>query len=140
MLRLETVEDFEKVKKLLDNPKSQSYEYRVKDFGFCTACNRITGFEENELEGRCQKRCLSCRRIFEFRPEHGAGECYFSQDDQEYCCFVSEGQTDLIKELERIYSRKHQNKLFREELERSITKHKAEERKIKNMVRRLAKL
>ncbi len=140
MLQLETVEDFERVKKLLDNPNSQSHEYRVKDFGFCTACNRITGFEENESENGCQKECLSCHRIFKFRPEYGAGECYFSQDDQQYCYFMSERQIGPSKELERLYSRKHQKKLFREELERSIVKYKAEERKAKRKVRRLAKL
>lgn len=142
MIRLETVEDFEKVRKALDDPKSFSYQFCIKSFGFCTACNRLTEFDDDNSMDSCHRKCLSCKRIFKFSYDgvkHTSGECYFCQDEHEYFIFVSQDQNPR-KEYEKLHSREYQDKLFARELEARIRKLKQEIRKSNNLVRRFAKL
>ena len=149
MIRLETVEDFEKAKKILADPKSQSHEYWIKNFGFCSGCNRLTEYFEytstiGEGNKRSYKTCFGCNRSFEFKYDgikYVAGECYFSYDEQEYRVFLSESdKPELIEELERLYSRKQQIKFFKEKLEIKIAGLKREMRTNNRTIRRLAKL
>lgn len=147
MVRLETVEDFEvedfeKVKKALDDPNSKPHQYCVKNFGFCTACNRLTEFAGNYSSEYCYIVCWSCNRLFEFKYDgikHTAGECYISHDEQEYCTVLNDSH-DLIKEFEQLHSREHQRKLFAKEREAYIRKLKRNIKESNKKVRRLAKL
>lgn len=142
MVRLETVEDFEKVKPALDDPNSKSYQYCVKRFGFCTACNKLTEYDDDGPTSFGCRMCLSCKRVFEFRFDeikYAAGECYVSHDRQEYYTLLS-CEHYLIKEFERLHSREHQMKLFDKERETYIKKLKRNVKESNNKIRRLAKL
>lgn len=65
MVRLETVEDFEKAKKALKNYNSQPWEYRVRPHGYCTFCFKITEFVPACDSQMFAKECLNCKSNFE---------------------------------------------------------------------------
>ncbi len=142
MTPLETVEDFEKLSKVIKNPKSKSYEYCVKCFGFCTACNRITEYEDAFPQTLCKRKCLSCNRIFKYEPTGGAGECYISPDKQNYWLYFSDNDAyaESLKELQRVYSRNYQKKLFAAKRKSYIKKLKKDVKGLNSKIQRLVKL
>lgn len=141
MLQLETVEDFEKVRKVLDDPRSRPDQFRIRSFGFCSACNRLTEFCDYNSDDKCKRMCLGCNRVFQFHPEVGAGECYQSNDGQWYETLMCESRDPVtIKKYLQLYSREYQYRFFKTMLEKQIRRFKTEERKIKRKIKQLAKL
>ena len=64
MIRLETVEDFEKVAKALKDPKSKLFQYMVHSFGFCKLCNMVTEYNGvGSIEG-AYVTCHLCKETF----------------------------------------------------------------------------
>lgn len=136
MLRLETVEDFERVRKALDNPRSSSDEYRVKDFGFCCFCDRITEYRIEPENEWGIIFCFQCKMTF--KPGHHMD---YSKNNPEgpYITHIPR-ESDTGERLHYLRSRVQQTTYFLEMLEQFIGRQKTEERKIRNTIRRLAKL
>ena len=126
MVRLETVEDFEKVRDALNDPQSRLCDYLVREFGYCISCGSVTDYTYDE--GGLINRyivCLSCQNMSRAR-------------------FLFTGNVDIPFEaqekIRELHSRERQREFFQEALEEFIKKHKARERQVRNETRQLAKL
>ena len=115
-MRLETVEDFEKVAQALKNPKSKPCHYQVRDFGYCRKCHAVTEFDGSfSLEGT-YVTCLRCKRNFTW-PQLVPG-C----EPAEMYVVTDEGENSMPKsaqdEIRRLNSREAQLGFFLELLEK----------------------
>ena len=61
--RLETVEDFERVAKALQDPNAMPHKYVVKSFGYCLNCESVVEYEGNYGPEWFQETCLKCKTI-----------------------------------------------------------------------------
>ena len=61
--RLETVEDFERVAKALQDPNAKLHEYTVKSFGYCLNCENVVEYEADYGPEWFQQTCLHCNGI-----------------------------------------------------------------------------
>lgn len=134
-MRLETVEDFERVAKVFKNPESKSHEYGVKDFGYCRKCHAITEYNGDfGLEG-CYLTCLKCGANFtssQGMPGYNPIEMYaISEDDM---------PQSAGSEFKRLRSREAQLQFFLKLLERKKLAARKQERQARATVRRLAKI
>jgi len=152
MIRLETVEDFERVDKALNNPGGKLSEYCVMNYGYCGFCRSIAVFDAVSV---CDEdnvtptvvRCCGCQN--QFLPDHrGLSYHYCVEHEwdqpvkQEIFSFringyIPESQNEIVREF---FSRDNQRKLFNEKLETRIKAFKSEQRVISSKIRRLAKL
>ena len=138
MIRLETVEDFEKVNKALNNPNSKPFEYIIRSFGFCSRyCRKITEFYGTYNAEICYETCYGCGKTFS-----GVGSsfsnAYYPSDW--YITGLEEIDIKNKADLLRLNSREVQKLFFNERLEIALVSAKSNQRKAKKEVRRLAKL
>lgn len=144
MLRLETVEDFEKVKKAFDNPRSKHYQFMVRNFGYCKICRIVTEYEGNYSFESCHETCRKCGSIFGYPKTHGTLPSDFyitiNMDDMFPMPSSPVPNYEVYLKLEQLHSRKQQKIFFQELLEKFIKKIKAAERQARNKTRQLAKL
>jgi len=138
MIRLETVEDFEKVAKAFKDPNSKPFQYVIRPYGFCKLCNRATEYiAVGSIEG-VYVTCLFCSKIFSdwnYVPEsYQLGHLYETD---------SAGITDHVAReavINQLNSREQQKIFFNEKLEQFIKKAKKKQRDANKEVRQSAKL
>lgn len=138
MIQLETVEDFERIKKALRDPDSMPSQFAVKTFGYCNICYKITEYDgDYGMEG-CYETCRNCHRTF---GSHSGG---LIEPSYRYVTLSTSDSLsiphEIIDELRRLESREQQYVFFEAESEKMIKKYKARERQTRVGIRRLAKL
>ncbi len=143
MIRLETVEDFEKVDKALDNPDSKLNEYCVAEYGYCGFCGLLCVCDNISIPEH-YIRCHECGNSF--YPDHIGLSYLYHQNRMQVFEFKfgddlpkhsqSGGMAVTSKEL----SKEYQRELFNVMLEARITALKKEQRGLAGKVRQLAKL
>ena len=57
--RLETVEDFERIAKALQDPSAKLHEYTVKSFGYCLNCESVVEYEADYGPEWFRQTCLN---------------------------------------------------------------------------------
>lgn len=114
MIRLETVEDFERVNKALNNPGSKLSEYCVVNYGYCGFCKSIAVFDATSVRDEDNStptgiRCRVCQN--HFLPDHmGLSYLYCLEHDwdqpvkQEIFSFriggdILERQGEIVREF-----------------------------------------
>lgn len=134
MIRLETVEDFENVRKALSNPNSKPWQYCVKPWGFCRFCKSVTEFEAPF--GKAEFfviQCLGCQSHFEVEGTGGGvlTGVYLTGN---------EVPPEFQLKVQKLNSRFNQREYFRTVLENKINELKRKRRQAENEIRRFAKL
>jgi len=137
MLRLETVEDFERIARALADPDSQPDDFIVRRFGYCKICRAVRGCE-GYMDEDCVERCYGGR-------ESGSGHDFYVDGTSGAVLvgiFLTGGHIHSAyrRKVENLHSRKNQTIFFRAALDQHILQAKKERRKAGQMVRRLAKL
>ncbi len=138
MVRLETVEDFEKVRKALDDPKSAARDYSVCPYSYCWYCNDVKEFEAPFVESWGESinvKCLGCGNFF-FVADIGLvkGISWGRQ-------FANDKIPDQFRnEMKKLNSREIQRNYYAVALEKRIAKEKSELRKIQNTIQYFASL
>src|SRR3989344_4113502 len=129
MIRLETVEDFEKVRKALDDSASKPYQFCIQNLGYCTACKTLTFYDGSySIEG-CDERCLRCMRTFNYGLSGDRNWYYTDFEDKNIPDHIRE-------EFGKLISRENQKKIFKIRLEAHIKKLKGKARSRDREVRR----
>ena len=139
MIRLETVEDFEKVRKALQDPNSQPRDLCICPYSYCWHCEEVTEFDAPYGPANSiTVKCLGCGNFFtvdDYNSAYNKNNIFwglrFSNDT------VSEV---VITEMRKLNSREMQTKFFAVELERRIAKEKGELRRVQNRIQKFAKL
>ena len=137
MVQLETVEDFENIKKALSNPVSQPRQYCICPYSYCWRCDEVKEFEAPIW--RSDSDCISviCSN----------GHGYFL--DQKVSinnllwgtqAINEKLQQEFVNEMNRLNSREMQVKFFAVELERRITAEKKKMREVKISIEGYARL
>lgn len=141
MVQLETTEDFENIRKIFNDPHSKPHEFRVKDFGYCTACKGITEYEGNYSMEYCSEVCLRCKRTFG-RTVLGFRFLFSHSDDHGYITYSNKEHvpSEFRDELDRLSSREFQFKAFKAKLDAHKKTLKRKVSKLNSEIRRLAKL
>ena len=135
MVKLETVEDFEKAKKYLDDSRTESHQYRIKEFGYCSYCREVTEYHHNaNIEGTSVVCCKCKWGYYRLVGESVTKPMYFT-----YLELSQMPYSAIISVIDR-HSRDSQKEFFNQALEQFITKQKAIVRQANNLTRRLAKL
>ena len=137
MVQLETVEDFEKIKKALEDNTSQQKDYCICPYDYCNFCKGVREFETPygySVESTVWAKCLgNCGSLF-----HNGGPQvrtpYFHFGNYE---LPPEQFWDL---LQMVNSRQMQSKFFAAELEKRISAEKKKMIELKSSFERLAKL
>ena len=150
MLRLETVEDFERLDNALSNPDSKLSEYCVVNYGYCNYCKSLEVFDcslNDESQEPERISCCGCDN--DFLPDYmGLSHLYYPKRSNNpkdqilvYQFRIGGDISEIHHSAEReFFSREHQRQLFNEKLETRIKAFKSEQRTLSNKVRRLAKL
>ncbi|GEM_PF-4742870 len=144
MIRLETVEDFEKVAKVMRNHNAELSEYCVIDYGYCSFCKALRMYYPKQDHIRCS----GCDNDF-----------YLDHMGLSYLYMISAGSPDYPEPAQvfdfklgddipkqhrtskaEIFSGKHQRDLFNFMLNSRILTLKKEQRALSSKIRRLAKL
>ena len=139
--KLETIEDFRKVARALQDPDSIPQQYAAEDwhsdFGYCTFCREVTEFDNFSHKLYTDWLCKKCSRHF------GDGRC--SENSALYIRSVSEMPVTVtvVRKLLELLPRNKQKeafvKLLREFVGRQkkvVAEHKKEYRAArKNVVR-----
>jgi len=139
MIRLETVEDFEKILSNLEDLSSKPRYYCVCPYSYCSYCNEVKEFEAPVPVGRgdiITVMCLGCSKFFTI-------EDLKDKDNIDWGdVFILDNQssTSHLAEMKRLNSREMQTKFFAVELERRITKEKSELRKTQDRIHKFARL
>lgn len=140
MLRLETVEDFERVDRALGDPNSKLHEYCMVDYGYCGFCTSISAFDRI-LEPH-HIRCRGCGNSF--YPDHMGLSFLFYTGEKEarrvYEFMLGTMPEPRTRKERKFFSGENQRKLFNQLLEFRIRELKREQRVLGGKVRRLAKL
>ena len=134
MVKLETVEDFENIRKLLEDPKSKPHQYRIMEFGYCPDCNEITRCQQSANIEVVSVTCLRCN--------HNYYRLIGEQATIPYLTYIEIDQMPhwAKTSVNQRHSREFQMKVFQDKLEKFIKKEKAFARKHGNNVRQAAKL
>ncbi|MBI4158506.1 MAG: hypothetical protein HY505_02730 [Candidatus Yanofskybacteria bacterium] len=148
MLRLETVEDFERVDKALSDPGSSLSEYCVMNYGYCGFCKSLCVFDF--ISEPYHIHCRGCEH--DFYPDHlGLSYLYMislgSPDYPEPAqVFEFKLGKDIPKQQQKVsinrrqFSRSYQRMVFDDILKSRIRELKREQRSLAGKIRRLAKL
>ena len=149
MVQLETVEDFEKVRKALDDPNSKPEQYAIRSFGYCSFCEELTEYRGWGMFGNAWVDCLQCLKSFE-HPSFGSEHLYYSFSSKHNYYYTTGKNIPLVKEdqipkelrleFNKLNSLEYQRKIFNEKREDLIKKLKQQTRTANSQVRRLAKL
>ena len=134
MFRLETVEDFERVRKALGDPKSKPHQYRVKEFGYCTYCKEVTECYHYAGKEGSSVGCLRCNRGYYELMGDTVSHTYFTRFEIDR---MPQNAQKLVFER---HSREYQRKFLKEQLEACIKILKKEQRVLSGKIRQLAKL
>ena len=138
MVKLETVEDFEKVRKALEDPKSSPRDYSVCPYSYCCHCDEVREFEAPCVESwgeLINVKCLDCGKMF----------FVTNLDLVKSISWGRQSETDKIPEqfkgeIKKLNSREMQKNFFSVALEKRIGREKSELRKVQNRIQELARL
>lgn len=136
VVQLETVEDFEKVKRALEDLKSTPRDYCVCPYSYCWYCDEVREFEAPCVVSCSESinvMCLGCKKAF-FVTDIGLIKS-ISWGNQ----FVYDKILEQFRnEMKRLNSREMQKNFFAVVLEKRIAKEKSELRKVKDTVQKFA--
>ena len=136
MVRLETVEDFERIRQALNNPNSQMKDYCICPYDYCIFCKDVKEFSTPYGYGDESFVFVKC-----------LGTCYgFFHNEKpldrtEFFHFCNKmPPNEFWSELHRLNSREIQARFFISELEKRISVEKKKMRELKGSIERLARL
>ncbi|MDP3696656.1 MAG: hypothetical protein Q8R55_01335 [Candidatus Taylorbacteria bacterium] len=136
MVQLETVEDFEKVKKALEDAKSTPRDYCVCPYSYCQRCNEVREFEAPAVESLgelIRVKCMGCGDYFLISKLRDKNNIFWGF--QSSYVFSSEHGAEMTK----LNSREMQFKFFAVALEKRITKEKSELRTVQDRIQKFAR-
>lgn len=140
MVKLETVEDFEKVRKALSDSSSKPRHYSVKPFSYCPHCNDVKEFEAPVFVSNhdlITVKCLGCRSFFQITDHIRRDEIMWGA---RYAEVIDQIPDFFRAESKRLNSREMQSAFYTVALERRIAEEKTNQRRIKDKIQDLAKL
>jgi len=141
MIRLETVEDFEKVRKALRNMNIPPRFYCICPYSYCFHCKEVNEFEAPMpycLADAIKVKCLGCSNFFVLNDFKYKNDIFWGFPFLDINLFRM--FKDQVDEMKKLNSREMQAKFFAVELEKRIAKEKSELRKVQNRIHKFAKL
>lgn len=133
MVRLETVEDFERVRANLKDQDGKPRHYCVRPYSYCAHCDEVKEFESPSPVSSGEiitVRCLGCDRLFVI-------------DDRECRDNIVWGRSSVVNrkaspehlaEINRLNSRELQGIFFVSVLEERIAREKSELRNVQDRI------
>lgn len=137
MVQLETVEDFEKVKKALEDPKSTPRDFCVCPYSYCWYCDEVREFEAPCVSSWGESinvKCLGCGKFFFITNIGLIKSISWGQSEN------SKTSEQFRNEMKKLNSREMQKNFFAVALEKRIAKEKGELGKVQDRIRGFARL
>ena len=139
MVRLETVEDFERVKANLKDQDSKPRYYCVRPYSYCAYCDEVKEFESTVPGSSGEMitvKCLGCDHLF-FVDDHRCRDNILWGGSS---IVNRKASSEHLAEMNRLNSRELQRIFFVSVLEERIAREKSESRNVQGRIQDFARL
>lgn len=139
MVRLETVEDFERIRANLKDQDGKPRYYCVRPYSYCAHCDEVKEFESTPpvSSGEIIKvRCLGCDHFFVINDPERRDNILWGGSS----IVNRKASAEHLAEMNRLNSRELQGIFFVSVLEERIAREKSESRNVQDKIRDFARL